>query len=79
MQIYKRMSRIRRYAAVSLLGTTCAFGSCDLGSFESTSTVTLDGREVVQFLVRSWIVTPITDLIDAGIDRVFDQLDDDDE
>jgi hypothetical protein len=68
------MSRVRRLAAVSLLGTTFLLGGCDIGEFTTTSTVTLDTREIMRFLVKSWVVTPIENAIDTGIDRLFDEI-----
>ncbi len=79
MAKYKRLTGWRRMLAASTMGSTCfALGACNFGEFESTSTVTLDGREVVQFLVRSAILTPIQDAIDTGVDALFDRLEDDD-
>lgn len=79
MKCYPRMSTMRRYAAASVLGTTLAFGGCNLGEFTSTSTVTLSGREVLTFLVRSWVLTPIESVIDTGIDKLFDQIEGDED
>ena len=75
MRIYQKMARYRKMAAVGAAGLMLAAPvSCDLGEFTTTSTVTLDGREVVSFLVRSWILTPIEDGIDRGINAFFDQF-----
>jgi hypothetical protein len=68
------MHRLRRLAAVGLLGTTLAFGGCELGEFTTTSTVTLSGREVVSFLVRSWIMSPLETAIDNAVNQFFDQF-----
>lgn len=76
---YRRWVGLRRWAATGLLGSTLAIGSCDFGEFTSTSTVTLSGREVVQFLVRSWVLTPIENAIDTGIDSLFDRIDEDED
>ncbi|GEM_PF-2379712 len=74
---YGRLARIKRTLALGAAGVLLAspFTSCDLGQFTTTSTVTLDGREVVSFLVRSWILTPIENAVDEGINRFFDQFD----
>lgn len=78
MNVYQKLNRFKKAAAVGVTGTMLALpASCDLGEFTTTSTVTLDGREVVSFLVRSWIMTPIQDGIDRGIDAFFDQFEDD--
>jgi len=77
MRSYRFMSRVRRFAAVSVLGTTLALGGCEVGEFSTTSTITLDSREVVRFFVKSWVVTPIENAIDTGIDRLFDQIEGD--
>jgi len=80
MAKYKRLTGWRRMLAASTMGSTCfAFGGCNFGNFEATSAVTLDGREVVQYLVSSAILTPIQDAINTGVDALFDRLDGDDE
>lgn len=74
-----RLTGLRKYALSALLGTTLALGSCNLGEFTSTSTVTLSGREVVSFLVRSLILTPIQDVIDRGVNNLFDKIEGDED
>ena len=71
------LTRKKRTLALAATGVLLAspFASCDLGQFTTTSTVTLDGREVVSFLVRSWILTPIENAVDEGINRFFDRFD----
>jgi hypothetical protein len=77
MKPYRRMHRLRHFAATSLLGITLAFGGCELGEFTTTSTVTLSGREVVSFLVRSWIMSPLEAAIDNAVNEFFDQFEED--
>ena len=74
MTRHKLLSRIQRFAAVSVLGSTFVLGGCDVGEFTTTSTVTLDSREVLRFFVKSLVVTPIEDAIDTGVDRLFDEI-----
>lgn len=76
MRIAHWQLRARRGALLASSGLALAFpfGSCDFGEFEATSTVTLDGREVVTFLVRSALLGPLEQLIDQGIDYAFDRL-----
>jgi len=74
MTSHRFISRARRFAAVSVLGSTLVLGGCDIGEFTTTSTVTLDTREIMRFLVKSWVVTPIENAIDTGIDRLFDEI-----
>ncbi len=73
---FGRLGRMKRALTLGAAGVLFAspFASCDLGQFTTTSTVTLDGREVVSFLVRSWLLTPIENAVDEGIDRFFDQF-----
>lgn len=78
-KLYQVTHRARRFAATSLLGTTLAFGGCELGEFTATSTVTLSGREIVSFLVRSAIMTPLQNAIDNAVDKFFDQFEEDDD
>jgi hypothetical protein len=75
----RRLQGWRGMASLMAMGTVFQFGSCDLGEFQSTSTVTLSGREVVSFLVRSWVLTPIENAIDTGVERFFDRFDDEDD
>lgn len=80
MAKYKRLRGWRKLVVVSTLGTTFAFpwgllGGCDLGEFTTSSTVTLSGREVASFLVRSAILTPIENAINLGVDWLFDRID----
>lgn len=60
------------------LPTGCEF---DLGDFSTTTTTTLDGREVVSFLVRSAILTPVETAVNRGVDWLFNRIegDEDDE
>lgn len=68
-----RTQAMKKRLALLTVGTTLVspLSACDLGTFTSTSTVTLDGREVVSFLVRGAILSPIEALIDRGINAVF--------
>ncbi len=78
--VNRRIGRWRRRAAIASTGLLLAWplGSCNPGEFTTTTTITLDGREVVSWLVRAWLLTPIEQAIDRGIDRFFDQFDDQD-
>lgn len=69
---------IKRKAAIGLTAVAMplSMGGCDLTDFTATSTVTLDGREVVSYLVRSAILTPIQDFIDNAINQFFDEFED---
>lgn len=75
---------LRTRAKVALFGTgvvlfhTIPLGGCDLGTITTTSTTTLDGRQVIADLIRSAILTPL----DAAITHAIEDLvgfDDDDE
>jgi len=74
MKGYKRVRGLRRLALVCTAGTALAFGGCNLGEFTTSSTVTLSGREVLTYLVRSALLTPIQTAIDQGIDNLFDKI-----
>jgi len=71
------MARGRKAAAALSMATVMQFGGCDLGEFQSTSVVTLDGREVVTFLVQSAILTPIQTAVENAVDNFFDRFEDD--
>ena len=78
MKTYKRLSGLKNVAVASAMGVASVFslGGCDLGEFTTTTTTTLDGREVVTYLVRSAILTPIDDFLTNAIDAFFDELQD---
>ena len=80
MKAYKRMYGLRKLVAVGMLGTVLAFpfGGCDLGEFTTTTTTTLSGREVIAYLVRSVLLTPLETAVNNGIDALFDRLEDED-
>ncbi len=69
---HRRMSFMRRAAVVGRLGTGLQFGGCQFDEFQAT--VTVQSRDVAVFLVRSWLLTPLEEAINAGIDRLFDKL-----
>ena len=71
-----KLARLRRFAAAGMLGTCLVAwpGGCDLGTFTATSTVTLDGRQVISSLVKSGILTPLETWIDMGVEALFDKL-----
>ncbi|MCP4592913.1 MAG: hypothetical protein GY842_19425 [bacterium] len=81
MKIGRCTTALRRRLAVLIAGTACALplGSCDLGEFTTTSTVTLSGREVVEYLVESAILTPLNTYVGDRVDDLLDQFDPDDE
>ncbi len=74
----RRLARVRRFSTIAAAGVMLQSPlQCNLQDFTTTTTTTLDGREVVTFLVRSAILTPLDNLVTAGIDRFFDQFIDD--
>ena len=80
MDTHRRLSGFKRVFVASAVGTTCVFsmGGCDLGEFTATTTTTttLDGREIVAYLVRSALLTPIDNAITNGVNAFFDQFTD---
>ena len=80
MEVYRRLSGLKTLGVASAMGTTCIFslGGCELDEFTTTTTTTLDGREIVLYLVRSAILTPIDDAITNAVDAFFDQYEDED-
>jgi len=80
MEVYRRLSGLKKLGVASAMGTTCIFslGGCELDEFTTTTTTTLDGREIVLYLVRSAILTPIDDAITNAVDAFFDQFEDED-
>jgi len=77
-----RLRAYRKLAVVAATGTVCSLplGACEIGDFSTTTTTTLSGREVVTFLLRSAILTPIDNLLTNAVDAFFDEyVDEDDE
>jgi hypothetical protein len=76
MATYKRLSGFKKLAVAGTMGaaTVCSLGGCELGDFSTTTTTTLDGREVVTYLVRSAILTPIDNFLTGAIDAFFDEM-----
>lgn len=76
---YPRMSRFKRAAALFVVssGTLLQLGNCNIGDYVATTSVTVDPRSVISSLVKGLIIAPIEDLIDRGIDYVFDKLEGD--
>jgi len=73
-----RRSLARKFAAVCALG--CVFhsplGSCNLDDqISTTTTVSLNGRDVITQLINSAIITPLQDAVANGVDAFFDQFD----
>lgn len=81
MNVTQRIHKMRKLTGLALTGSLLAFpfGSCDFGDFTSTSTVTLSGREVVTYLVRTALLSPIEQAINTGIDKLFDNLEDEED
>lgn len=78
MRLHRRIARMNRIVLLVSSGiASIAVGGCDFSEF--TTTVTLDSRQVVEFLVRGAILTPLENAIDDGIDYVFDRLDNGDD
>ena len=50
----------------------CELCSCNLNDITTTTTVTLDGREVIISLVRQAILTPIDQYITEAVNELFD-------
>jgi hypothetical protein len=76
MKPRRKMSGVKRLSVMGMAGAMFAFGGCDIGEFTTTSTVTLNGREVVSALIQGLILTPIATAVEEGIDRVFDEIED---
>ena len=80
MKTAKNTMRAKKAAALAITGTMFAFPfqGCNLGEFQTTSTVTLDGREVVTFLVSSAIIDPIQTFVNDRVDAFFDSIENND-
>ena len=76
MRFTKRWTRWRRRCLLGAIGG-CLFlpglGNCDLGQINTTTTTTLDGRDVITQLLRAAILTPINSFLNAQIDSFVNQ------
>jgi len=55
------------------MGTLCQFGGCELGQVTTTTTTTLDGREVIVNLIRSALITPLDAYITNAVNNMFEE------
>ena len=72
MKGIKRTVRGKAVALLCTAGAVCQVGSCDLGEITTTTTVTLDGREVIISLIRGTILPPIEQFITDAVNEAFD-------
>ena len=76
----RMFSRLRAAAVVFTAGVAAAFPvRCNLGEFTTTQTVTLDGRQVVTFLITSAILSPLESAVDQAVNAFFDRISDTEE
>jgi hypothetical protein len=75
---YKRVTGWRKWAIMGTMGTAFVLpiGNCNVSEFSTTTTTTLSAAEVVTYLVRSWLITPIDDFVTERVQNFFS---DDDE
>ncbi len=60
---------------VGAAGFLCQLGHCDFGAITTTSTVTLDGGELIASLVRGAIITPLDQWLTAPVTNAFESDD----
>lgn len=56
--------------ACCMAGTLCQFGGCDIT--EITTTVTVDGRQLLAGAIRSAVLAPLDAAITQAINEIFD-------
>ena len=61
----------KRLVLVGAAGFLCQLGSCDLGEITTTSTTTIDGRELLISLVRGAIITPLDQWVTDTVNDAF--------
>ena len=71
-QLPKRILRRRALSTLCAAGIVCQLGSCNFNEITTTTTMTLDGREVIISLVRQAILTPIDQYITDAVNELFD-------
>ena len=68
--------RLTAITAIVVIGVSLApLVGCELGEFTTTTTTTLSGEEVVTYLVRSLVVTPIDEFLTDRIEDFFGEED----
>ena len=79
MRGLRTLARHRRLMALLASGGLLAglLSSCNLSQITTTQTVTLNTRDVIAFLLRSALLTPIETAVNNGINNLLDKLDDD--
>jgi len=73
---YKRLTGLRRIAMIGAFGTTFLLGGCNISEFTTSASLTLTARDLVNLLVDTVLLGPIETAIDNGVDKFFDQLED---
>jgi hypothetical protein len=73
---YKRLTGLRRIVMVGAVGTLFQFGGCNISEFTTSASLTLTARDLVNLLVDTVLLGPIETAIDNGVDRFFDELED---
>ncbi|MFH1749016.1 MAG: hypothetical protein ABIG44_18445 [Planctomycetota bacterium] len=66
-------------AGMMIVALPFSMGGCNLENFTTTTTVTLSGREVVNYLVQMLVLTPIQTAIDDGVNYLFDKFTDEED
>lgn len=63
----------RRTTIATLLSASVVFqfGGCEFGELTTTSTTTIDGRELLISLVRTAIIGPLDQLLNDAINEAF--------
>lgn len=56
---------------VGAAGSLCQLGNCDFGEITTTSTTTIDGRELLISLVRGAIITPLDQWVTDTVNDTF--------
>jgi hypothetical protein len=67
--------RARALGMIASMGTLCQFGGCELGTITTTTTMTIDARDVIIQIARGAILTPIDAFITNAVNEVFDSND----
>lgn len=78
MRHFKRKQVIGRMFCLPVLLVALLAGTsgCELDDFQTTTTTTLSGRDVVTYFVRSLILDPIDQYLTDRIDEAFDEDED---
>ncbi len=72
MRVLRRAAQRKVLAVICSAGMLFQFGSCNFGEITTTTTATLNGREVILDLLRNAIITPIDAFLVQAVNELLE-------